>query len=418
MTKRDNKKILILLITLISIMAIMMGCSIGEQAPLDEFLSEKNLTARVTYYANGGLFDGSTTDYDRDLYYESNSPIINLGKDGSSVRVEKFGYVLSGWAKATLDENGKPKFIKENTGEVEFSLSEQIKFPYRIQEGEHIYLVAIWAEDVYVDFKLVSENEITGSDGNKYQSGDTIKKEYFGTASTVNINPKSVPLQSEDYTYLQLFTNEECTNEVSSNIIEKPQSGNYTLYAKYIKGKYDIVVKDIEDVEKMFNFLDDATKKFYVYKSVDCSEKTFNPIYGIGSTIVGNGNTISNIKFKDKSVSPNDVVATFGQVGATANVTQLTLTNIEVSYTMRLSQTCSVYAVFSSVENGAVFDNITISGLKVTLKGPAGMTISNIQDKQVQEDTQWLYGGYTLDNDFTNQYPTFSLTNEEFEYIS
>jgi hypothetical protein len=85
---------------------------------------------------------------------------------------------------------------------------------------------------------------------------------------------------------------------------------------------------------------------------------------------------------------------------------------------MRLSQTCSVYAVFSSVENGAVFDNITISGLKVTLKGPAGMTISNIQDKQVQDDTQWLYGGYTLDEEFANQYPTFSLTNEEFEYIS
>ena len=59
MKRRMRTKLIVLLMAILSLF-VFAGCSMGES--LDEALATRDLTAQVTYYANGG-FGGSIKDF-------------------------------------------------------------------------------------------------------------------------------------------------------------------------------------------------------------------------------------------------------------------------------------------------------------------------------------------------------------------
>lgn len=401
----------ILLVLMLAVTAASAtACAIGEQKPLNEFLSDKGLNARVTYYANGGTFDGSITDFDRDLYYKGGSPVLNLGKDGN-VKVERFGYVLAGWARATLDESGNPVFTNAERGEVKYAEDAVVSFPLNIAENEHLHLVAVWYEDVYVDFKLVTDTPVKGADGVEYNTGDTIKKEFFGTGSSVVVNLKKSPMESTTHTYLQLYTDEDCTTEFDGKSVEKPSDGsNAVMYAKYIPGVYAGIVRDADDVDEMFKNIDDESKKYYVFKDIDCTGAEITaPEYMLAGAIEGNGKKIKNIKFGDITLKATKTeTSIFGELVSSANITDLTLENLEVTVTSSLANPLyKAFVLFTDAEEGATLTDFAINGVTLKIK---------VQNYTVN-DSNWLYGGFETDAGFEAKYPGLTITGASYQYI-
>ena len=437
------------LIILIAIFAISLtagifaGC-IGEQNA-KERAEALGMTACVTYYVNGGYFIADSPDdkvYRTDYYYPD-TPIFNIGVDqtsGQPLTIKRDGYVFAGWEYAVLDGKGLPllyevdsdgkqttglplKVLENGTASIIGStgreLLEQAKrfeavpsgekvfangHP-KVKGGEHKYLVATWAQDVVLEYKLITDAPITvqSDDGNiTYNNGDTIATRGFLTSDTITLMTENEPASFSGFSYINLYWDEEGTNEVvtGEQITKNEDETNSVIYAKYLKGDW----KTVRTANDAANMLRATSGNYFVVYDIDCSSASvsYRTTGSFGAVIEGNGKTLSNINISN-TVQSADKGSIFGNLTRNAQIKNLTIENVNIS--LSLNGEMSAYVLVSNVAEGAVFENFALNNVTLNIRMSNNAKLNNIQYVNGSyEKDNWLYGAYDTDVEFESKY--------------
>lgn len=416
---KKNLIIKILLFVTVIASALSFTACIGEQS-YEDYLKENKIYSFVTYYANGGTFNNKAiTEKYLGLSYkdgEDFSVAYCIDETGTRITVAKTDYVFSGWYYAELDDDGNVIWLDKENNLPKVS-DKRAEFPLKVERNTSLYLCATWAEDVKVEYYLVSDTEVIDDNGNKYVNGDLLTTEAFGRFDSIDTNNKT-PLSSKNATCLQIYADKDCLTPVTK--VEKPSNGeNVKLYAKYIDGVWTFV-RNSTDVKSMFGNFNTEGKKYYLLNDIDCltkGEKLFCPSpTNFKGTIQGNGYKISNVYFSASSIGQSAKVGALGKLCATAKITDLTLENVDVEYQVRGSFT-SLYALFSDVEDGVdanVFSNFVINNLKLSITIATDNAINNIPQKDGEYvKTNMLFGGYDTDALFLEKFKGITVNNAE-----
>ena len=362
MKKTLKTKLLVLLMAIVSLF-VFAGCSMGES--LEEALATRNLSPRVTYYANGGLFESNSAV--KDLYYPTGAKALNIGvvnPTSGSVDIERDGFELAGWCFVK-------KVVDEKTGVCE--LGDDVDFSQPLKEKEHWVIAAKWRALVGLKVVLVCDEGETiavdkAMDGLKegvtsLKNGDTIGEISYDSKDTVTSaatpDLRLFTVKDKTHTFFNYYMDAACTKEVTWPI--KRAEEQQTVYAKYIKGNWSFV-KTADDVYKMFAGLKSGEKKSYwICNDIEYTKSAkVETISTFNGEIRGNGYTINGLTF-GKELAQGNVFSIFGDVKATAKISDLNLTGISVSLKLRPSIHTQVYLVFSSIEAGAGISNVKLS---------------------------------------------------------
>ena len=406
---KKMKKFIVAMLGVVAALFTLGGCSFGITK--DDILQENNLTAQVTYFANGGLFENNTNK--KEIYYPAGNPALNIGAPEMEVANAKISYAdheLDGWYYVVLDVDGSVMY--EDLEKTKLLLGERVDFSVALQEGDCWYIAAKWNTLQKVDVKLMvfdgndqptQSATVTTDDGLSYSTGSVVQQFSFenGEVKTATLAPFKA--QDNAFTFVQFYADEACTQNVQWPILrDETKDGNISIYAKYLTGTWKIL-KTAKDVEVAFeggydrstgiDFGFSESFGYYLVNNVDCSGTSVKPISetansGYAAKFYGNGYTISNLKVEMTYKSVSKSVSLFGQIKSAAKICDLTLDNLQIKYTCLNMSTLSPYLAFTSIENTASVKNVTLSGV-MTLDKSDKMQLSGTYDDA------WKYGGYT-----------------------
>ncbi|MDE7076024.1 MAG: hypothetical protein K2O62_01740, partial [Clostridia bacterium] len=199
---------------------------------------------------------------------------------------------------------------------------------------------------------------------------------------------------------------------------EGDEPENPVVYAHYIDGEnWTIVTNDPGKVAEMFNGLGSAGNKYYLLSDVDCGSRTFslkNQNVTVNATVQGNNKTISNLKFVITGATRN-YFSIFGNIGASFKLSDLKLENITIDITARGD--IGLYAICNGLDASASIEGLEISGITAHVKIPAENRVTNVQLKkqdgtEVEDKSQWLFGGDDNDEQFRAKNPQIKVTGE------
>ncbi|MBD5632327.1 MAG: hypothetical protein HDP34_03775 [Clostridia bacterium] len=402
-----------------SFAAFAAGCAVGAPTT-DSILEENNAKDQcITYYAAGGTFDGDELT-EKNMYFVANSPFYTFTDASGESTLVRVGYIFNGWYKVETDENGEPKFNADGTP---ILTSDEVNATNRIQQGEHWYVAADWIRDQFVSIRLGGNATIKGTDGKDYTGGDEIAQKNFGKSGTLSLTDAS-PMASTDYTFLQYYTDENCTQLLTGSIT-KPESGNAVVYAKYIQGVYDIV-RNSSQVRSMLVNLN-ADKAYYIYTTaketgeervIDCQGMQISFKTGeFNCRIEGNGYTIKNLNFVNDvtSVSAGQTYSIFGSFTEKASVSNLAFSDVTASVNAGMRANVSVYLISHGIEEGAQFSEFKVENISLSVKHHIDYPIKNIpQDNTDNYNTDnWMFGGMNTDAAFIAKYTGLTVRNYE-----
>lgn len=396
MKKRTKSKLLVWLVS-IAAAFLLGGCSLGQS--LDDVLETNNLVAKVTYYSNGGSFEG--TPDKKDLYFKSGKKALNIGvvtPTNGSAEIERKNYVFDGWYFAVLDDENNPVFEDEQNKI--YKLGDKVDFSVPLQEGDHWILVAKWTANVKVNVQLVCDAEVSipvkvkeGEEAISYKNGDVVAIRTYDTKDEV-VNPGDgkapFNVAGKEYTFVEYYADEACTSLVQWPL--KKQDADVTIYAKYIQGDWG-VLRTPRDVTNMFSSITSG-KRYWVTRNIDVSGSKISAKTVFDGEIQGNGYKISNLNVQKSKITAGSTVSLFGDIQATAVIENLTLDGLTLTYSVQ-SAPISVYFAFTSIAEGAKITNVKLSGV---------MTITKAENHLITtlsgEYENCLYGGYTSDAEY------------------
>lgn len=393
-----NRKILIAMLSATAAVsaAFAAGCAVGPDTYL-EYLDKRGATAQVIYNANGGSFE--TESPVKNLFYKPDSPILNIGEEkAGDIKMKYSGYVFSGWYYPELDAEGN--LIYEDEAKTIVKLGEEFTFPYKIKDKETLRLYARWVLDKVVEIRLVSDEDVTVVETLENENGEptevrkTVKNgellatRSFGLDSEIYIEDET-PVTADGSTFVNYYENASCTIPLEGEVTKPSDEdeGNVVIYAKFIKGDWQIV-KNKSNVRDMF--ANPGRKSFYILNDIDCSGETLSLISATNCTIEGNGKRLYNLSFT-RSAQSGDSFAIFGRIGASAKITGLTLAGITVGYSAKNGALVEgLYLICTELNEGATIDGLKISGAQMNVNDANRLaTVLNITNAN---------GGYFNDN--------------------
>ncbi len=417
--KKKFKSKLILLFASLAALFLLGGCSVGES--LEEVKKNRDIDAQVTYYSNGGTFDGDPDK--KEMYYKGGMEVFNVGVDGTfngTADVDRANHDFGGWYYAETDANGEPIFEDEDKTVPKIS-DKKVEFPLIINANEHLYLVAKWIPHVQVQVQVVFFTDTDVADTNPDISM-TVKGKTYTVGSVIEtfaydngkvMKPGSgdyyAPFRAKDvteYTFVDYYLDKDCTTSLyTSWPLEKAdeQAEDAVIYAKYIPGTWSIV-RDGNDVFKLEKGKasgmlapENEGKKYWVAYDVDAKDvKNMTPLSSFNWTIWGNNHEISNLKVAATGISQE--TSLFGVIGASAVLKDLKLTNLSLDYTLAADAT--VRFSFTNIEEGASVSNVRLTGTMTCTAGE-GVTATA---------TEYLYGKvngvFISDEDFALNHGT------------
>ncbi len=413
--RRRLKRAMLLLLAALASLLMFVGCELGMTK--DDALNAYDLKASVTYYANGGDFGNGNTS--RELWYAVNSRPLNIGVDpmpsGTSINLKYEKHDFAGWYHVAMDEEGSP-IVDAQTGLCELDMEKPVDFSTALlQEGDAWYLGALWNAKAKVRVRLVSDGVITDKAGATFDpnsDADIKVSDYVSTndyKTQLNVGKSPIDLASNsDYQFVGYYFDQAATQPIVEELRqEEGQTEDVIVYAKYISKEYT-VVKTPSEVKSMFVGLKDSSKKYYIARDIDMSSTTGIPSYNdLAATVEGNGFTISNLSFVRQSISGK--YALFNTVKATANVSNLNLTNLSIECGLKAAS--DIYFVFAAYEQGATIENVTVSGTMSV----GGNTVNNT----LNGFNHCLFGGFDTDADYTAANPNgFKVVGNPEEFIT
>lgn len=391
--KKKLKRKWIVLASTLGTLFLAGGCTVGRS--LDETLQLHDLTAQVTYYSNGGLFEG-TSDV-KEMYFKSGSKALDIGNvtpTNGTVEIERDKYEFGGWYHAVLDGSGDPVFLDEDAKLYE--LGDEVDFTTPLEEGDHWVLVARWIAMTKVKVQLVcDEGEkvpvVVDGKTKKYENGNVMGAlEYDVRDEAVRPDEGFFKIEDKAFTLLEYYSDKECTKSVRWPMDKEEE--DVTIYAKYIKGDWQIV-KTANEALKMFDNLG-AGKRYWLFKDIDLTGKSISPKLFTGAEIQGNGFTLSNLKVERGFIEANSKVSLFGEIEAGAKIENLTLDGLTFEYSIKTSPV-DIYFAFSSLSAEATVTNVKLSGTMTVTKS-GDHTVSSFDD----DFANCLYGGYATDAEY------------------
>lgn len=395
--KKKLKGRLIVLFASMAAAFMLGGCSFGDS--FEDVIANNNLQAQVTYYSNGGAFEGSSDK--KDMYFKSGLKALNIGVDSvtnGTAQITRANYHFGGWYYAVLDEDGNP--VYEDEEKKTYKLGDPVDFSKPLQEGDHWIVVAAWIADVKVNVRLVCDDGLSipveveeGEEEVVYKKGDIVETRAYSTADVV-VNPGDgkAPFDCDDsaYTFVDYYADEACTKPVQWPI--QRQEEDVTIYAKYLQGKWD-VVRSVKDATDMFNGITTG-KRYYLARDVDLSGKKVAAKNVFDGEIQGNGFKLSNLTVVKSKITGGSKVSLFGDIQETAVIENLTLDNLTFTYSLQ-SSPVEIYFVFTSLAQGAKITNVTLSG-QMTISKAETHIVTNLAEGY----GHCLFGGYQTDEEY------------------
>ncbi len=460
MKKKSKSKLIILLSAMVSTF-FLGGCAIRES--LDDILAKYDLTARVTYYSNGGAFDG-TPDI-KDIYYKEGALALDIGNEDIKVNsgtatISRSKFMLTGWYYAVdenkdgepdyadankdgipdcqvdTDKDGTPDYLDKDadgdgiedkervTIENVYKLGEAVDFSKPLQAGDHWQIIAGWQPDVKVQVLLCSPDLAEGETitvhskddtGASYKNGDVIETRIYDK-DTGKLGKKDAPFTAKNrsFTFLEYYMDKDCTTPVQWPLERaEGQEKDTLIYAKYIKGDWE-VVSSVSDVKDMFGGLT-TTIRYWLLNDIDMGGETITLSQNMTNCeIRGNNYTISNLKVLKTSLQKGKI-GLFGDISASAKLTDFTVSDLELTYRLLPTTTLSLYFAFSSLAEGATVQNVNLKGSWVIEKEPGWAIQNMIGDSDF---TNCLYGGYATDNEYSDNVSNGFKINDGAEPVT
>ncbi len=435
MTKRI-KLLSIIILGVIAAACFAAGCSVGTP-DREQILADYN-GGHVTYYANGGYFNGNTSLSVRELYFkEDNVPFFDISEDTDGVYVMRGSYDFIGWYLPEYDGNGIV-YTLASTGERVYPLTDAdgnvltdstearplfhrdgvdeqilekdvlvtpsdtaVDSATPIDADDNLIVCAQWKPSLRFVFKLVVDEPRTEGyeyNGETYYDGDIISTLSFGKNQT-NAPGDSLSVVFNEMTFVANYADAECTEFVGTYDRDDYEGqAEIVVYAKYIEGSWK-VVRNISSATSMFNGLSASKNQYYIIDDIDVSSATINASWGTRAVIEGNGHTISGIKINlsgNNAVLNGETVSpVFGTIYSTAKIKNLTLKDITLTVTGKGE--LSFYAICSAAESGAEIENLTVDGVTAAVTNPSGAITNDAQNN-------WLFGGKGTDEAFCSAY--------------
>lgn len=392
--RKSLQRIWVIVLAMLAALFVLGGfgaCSFGVTK--DQIMEENGLEVRVTYHANGGLFENNTNI--KDVYYPAGNPAAPIGFiDITNAKIQKDGYELEGWYHVKKDENGKP--IYENEEAEVFALGEKVDFSKRLETGKDWDICANWLVLTKVKVKLVVFNENEQIDretkvkdvlGGEYQTGVEVSSFSYqdGVVNTATLAPFEV--QNKTHTFVQYYSDEACTQNVQWPI-ERDEENDKYIYVKYITGNWK-VLKTSNDVWNMFYDSSFTGVGYYLLNDITYADGAVESLSkkGFDYKFYGNGHTISGLKVAQQgSVNNYSAVSLFGTLGQNAVIKDLTLDNLSVTFTLRGTGQMQAHYLFNSLHEQAKIENVTV-------RGTFNVTKQQGVELQADYETNWQHGG-------------------------
>lgn len=409
--KKKLKQFLLVLFTVAAAALTFAGCKLNKT--LDDIKTDKDLTAQVTYYANGGEFNDESTI--KKMYYKADTQALNIGvvvPNSGSTNISRENFEFAGWY---FIDTSAP--VDAKTGACSLTAT-PVDFTQKLTEGEHWQIGAYWKGNGNIKVKLVVDgtDKITTDNGKQYGNGDYVLEKEYGTDNTAKMETAPFTPANKSYTFVAYYTDAACQNRLLNPTVlrddanlqyETREDGtkDAVLYAKYIVGNWKIV-DDKADVRTMFNMMS-MEGKYWLLNDIDATGVIIAPDSLTALEIAGNGHTINGLTFQYstmiQNVTPTTAIAgisIFGTVKSTTKITNLTLTNTTLDVDFGGIESMNVYYVFTEMEEGATVENVSISG-SVSVKAKADASIANLNSLGSLVYTHCLFGkGYATDEEY------------------
>ena len=393
---RKWKNICLIVLAMLASLFIWSGCSFGTTK--DQIMQENGLSVRVTYHANGGLFENNTNV--KDMYYPEGNPAAPIGfVDITNAKIEKDGYELEGWYHVAKDENGEP--IYENKEAELFKLGEKVDFTKRLEKGKDWDICANWLVLTKVKVKLVvfDENEqidrstkVKDEAGGEYQTGSEVGSFTYqdGVVNTATLEPFKA--ENNSHTFVQYYSDEACTQNVPWPI-QRDEENDVYIYVKYITGNWK-VLKTSNDVWNMFVGSPFTGVGYYLLNDIEYTHGAIDSLSarGLNCKFYGNGHTIHNLEISQIATVNAQAVSAFGQLGENALIKDLTFENLKVSFTLRGNGEMQAYYLFHSLHENARIENLTVTS------GEFKITKQDSVNLQSDFETNWQHSGGESEN--------------------
>ena len=377
---------------------IFAGCKYGVNQ--EELKKQQGYSCVVTYDANGGTFgSGSTRTY---ALVKENSPTPAPGYGDSRTQATvklptRVGYELIGeskvadgedannaairsksWFLAETDENGD--LIYEGEGE-EKTVKLASEKPWDFAKDkvtEDITLVAQWREVLrYV--LCMTEVDENGQEVEKeiraytVDEGDIIADKLYDENDDGDLIARAdyIRVKAKGYTLLGFYMDKDLTEPLDLSY-QHPGTGDVKIYAKYLKGDYELISNDNLDTLT-------SASKWYLTEDIDLTNKEWDTLSSFSGEIIGNGYTIKNLTVKSIADKENTEHSIFGEMkGSISNVT---FENVTLKVTTKMAGASNIPGQHSasflakSLGAKAKLENVTIKDCGIVFDNSTGYEV-------------------------------------------
>ena len=326
---KKHFKLICTVIFAVALTLALSGCGRKEQS-----FEGKNI---VTFELQGGVLGYGTAQTDTNIYYayEPGSYILEPEKL-TNYTINREGYDFTGWytdADCTQKWDFKTPFEQaELTLYAGWKLS--ISYTYSVYYVDETTNTPVLL-GVYNDVQDGARFEDWRSYANN-RSGYTAMSFYSDSSLTTPWN--------NDYTFEQEGVDKDVP-----------------VYVSYIKGEYNLV-SNYDQLTAAIK----GGKNVYLLGNIDCAGNEL-PNNDYNAEIAGNGYAITNFAVTKGGTSLNPTCAIFKKLGKNAKIENVSFTG---AYTFNdvnaKAISCKVAALAVSAEDGAVVNNVTITGTITT----------------------------------------------------
>ncbi len=377
------KKNVLLALVMIGVLCFFAGCQFGPT--LDGEKNKYDLSALITYHANGGTFNNNK-DF-ADLWYKDGSYALNVGIVSvvvGDISVTYPNHTLEGWYFAQTDENGDVVYTDDTKTTVK--LGEPFDFKTALQKGDQIHLYAHWVADQQLKFLLAAEESIDDQlayGDVTFNVGDVLNAQYFDASGRIEqptLDQVTKTFDSpEGYVFAEYYYDAECEKPVSwpVNRSESEEVDSVSVYVKYLSDEWT-VVESANDLKKMFGVNAASDGKYFIKNDIVTTYSYTKITASVNATfsgeIRGNGYTISGVSVTQAKVGAGESVSLFGKLAATAKISDLTLDNFKLEFTANEGASVHAYFLATEIETGATVQNLIVNGGSMRVRLNEGET--------------------------------------------